>query len=443
MNGLSLTILTILIAYLVGAIPFGYLIALARGVDITALGSGNIGATNVGRVLGKRFGILVFILDFAKGAVPTGIGCYLAGSAEDVLPVAAGLAAVIGHMFPIYLRFKGGKGVATGAGTVFVLLPVPASVAMLAWLCTLIAFRYVSLASLVAAVVLCIVRVFSASGPFDPGHIVLTAFCFLAGGLVVIRHRGNIARLRHGTENRIRDSSTMHTFTKIVHVMSLGLWFGTVIFFSFVVGLSLLATFEQLTANPQRPDWLPLPAGFDKPAPSPRFPTPLAKEQGSRLFGAAVSPLFVWYFGIQTVCAVLALATALPLSRAQPTRVNRIRTAVLALALLSLGVDWWLDWEVHSRRDARSKTSDAVLETLRDSSTVPETLVQAADSARADFGRWHGYSLLANFATILLVTVAMAMAAMLPSVVQSPPAVEGSGMELAEKTGQSAGTTSP
>src|SRR6266446_5037895 len=117
-------LLTPLAGYLIGSIPFGYLVARSRGVDIFRHGSGNIGATNVGRVLGKRFGIFVFVLDFAKGAVPTGIARSVAGSAEDLLPVAAALAAVIGHMFPVYLRFKGGKGVATGAGVVFVLLPL-------------------------------------------------------------------------------------------------------------------------------------------------------------------------------------------------------------------------------------------------------------------------------------------------------------------------------
>ncbi len=429
MHGLPAMLFTILIAYLVGAIPFGYLIARARGVDITALGSGNIGATNVGRVLGRRFGILVFILDFAKGAIPTGIARSIAGSAEDLLPVVAGLAAVIGHMFPVYLRFKGGKGVATGAGVVFVLVTLPASVALFAWVCTLLAFRYVSLASLVAAAVLCVVRVFSASEPFAPEHLVLTGFCFLAGGLVVVRHRGNIDRLRRGTENRIRDSFTMQTFTKIVHVMSLGLWFGTVVFFTFVVGLTLLGTFDRLTdptVNPQRPVWLPMPPGFEKDPPSDRFPSPLAKEQGRRLFGVAVGSLFIWYFGIQTVCAILALATAVPWSRT--SKVHRFRTGVLALALLTVGVNWWLDWEVNARRTVRSDTSDKVLLALRDQSMAPPDLVRAADSARADFDRWHTYSLFANFATLLLVTVAMALAAKLPAdePLSVAPSAEGS-----------------
>src|SRR5436305_1462149 len=131
---------TILGAYLFGAIPFGYLVAKSRGVDILREGSGNIGATNVGRVLGKRFGILVFLFDFAKGALPALSGRWL-NTPEvmellggDGLPVLAGLAAFVGHMFPVYLRFRGGKGVATGAGVVSVLVPGPTLAALLAWL---------------------------------------------------------------------------------------------------------------------------------------------------------------------------------------------------------------------------------------------------------------------------------------------------------------------
>src|SRR3954453_20784431 len=119
-------------AYLIGAIPFGWLIARSRGIDLFHAGSGNIGATNVGRVLGRKFGLLVFALDFLKGAVPVAV-------VRSVLPdepwaaVAAGLAAFVGHMFPVYFRFRGGKGVATGAGVVAMLLPGPTAVAVVVW----------------------------------------------------------------------------------------------------------------------------------------------------------------------------------------------------------------------------------------------------------------------------------------------------------------------
>src|SRR5438094_8220534 len=118
---------TVLLSYLVGAVPFGYAVARWRGVDILRHGSGNIGATNVGRVLGKRFGILVFLLDFAKGFVPTLTALRLASELHESLDpewagVAAGLSAFLGHLFPVYLGFRGGKGVATGAGVVSVLV---------------------------------------------------------------------------------------------------------------------------------------------------------------------------------------------------------------------------------------------------------------------------------------------------------------------------------
>src|SRR3989440_9597467 len=145
-----------LAAYLIGALPFGYLIARSRGVDILQAGSGNIGATNVGRILGKRFGVLVFFLDFAKGAFPVALAPWVGRRFDSDVPsetlsVIAGLGAFLGHLFPIYLRFRGGKGVATGAGVVAVLLPVPATAAAVVWLACLCGLRYVSIASILAA----------------------------------------------------------------------------------------------------------------------------------------------------------------------------------------------------------------------------------------------------------------------------------------------------
>src|SRR5262249_13807282 len=162
MTGL-LVLATALLGYLVGAIPFGYLVARARGINIFEHGSGNIGATNVGRVLGRKFGLLVFVLDFCKGALPAAAGWALAPRlsedlAPDLLGVVAGVAALLGHLFPVYLRFHGGKGVATAAGVVTVLLPGPALGALLAWLVVVSATRYVSFASLCAALVLCLLR---------------------------------------------------------------------------------------------------------------------------------------------------------------------------------------------------------------------------------------------------------------------------------------------
>src|SRR5207248_280320 len=141
-------------AYLLGSVPFGYLVGRARGVDLLALGSRNIGATNAGRVLGARWGVLVFFLDAAKGALPV-LAARAAASAVgepfEALGVTAGVAAFLGHLFPLYLGFRGGKGVATGAGVVAVLLPLPTLAALLLWLLVAVTTRYVSLASLLAA----------------------------------------------------------------------------------------------------------------------------------------------------------------------------------------------------------------------------------------------------------------------------------------------------
>lgn len=189
-------------AYLVGAIPFGYLAGRAKGVDVRRLGSGNIGATNVGRVLGRPYGVAVFVLDAAKGFAPAACAGWVLGGAAPLVPVLAGFAAILGHLFPVYLRFRGGKGVATAAGVLAALAPSTTLVALAVWAGVLAAFRIVSLASMVAAVALPV-----AFGLLDPRAFAERApvfwFCVATGILVVVRHRANLARLRAGTEPRI------------------------------------------------------------------------------------------------------------------------------------------------------------------------------------------------------------------------------------------------
>jgi acyl phosphate:glycerol-3-phosphate acyltransferase len=193
-------------AYLAGAVPFGYLVGRARGVDVMKAGSGNIGATNVGRLLGFRWGALVFLLDFAKGAVPV----FLAGllpPPEDLyphtLPVVAGVAAFLGHLFPVYLGFKGGKGVATGAGVIAVLVPVATVIVLAAWGVILYLTRYVSLASLLAAALLFALRLTLYPAPWSDEQIVVTLFCLVGTLIVFLRHHANIRRLLAGTEHRV------------------------------------------------------------------------------------------------------------------------------------------------------------------------------------------------------------------------------------------------
>jgi acyl-phosphate glycerol 3-phosphate acyltransferase len=412
------TSLTLLLSYLLGAVPFGYLVARARGIDIFEEGSGNIGATNVGRVLGRKFGVLVFFLDFAKGAVPVAVASWLADRLDlslppHTLPVLAGLAAFLGHLFPLYLNFRGGKGVATGAGVVAFLLPLPAAAAVGVWLAVVCATRYVSLASLLAVAALVVGRLLTAPSLFGAEAVILNLFCLLAAGLVVERHRGNITRLLHGNENQLKDSPAMQLLTRTVHVLAVGLWFGTTVFFTFVVGLVLFGHFDKLATAPakEQPSWLAIPPEFTKPPPGDKFPNPLTKDIGSRIGGEAVGPIFPWYYGIQAVCGVLALATALGWYwlPGQTGTLPKVRVVVLLLALVTVGIGGWMEGVVHELREKRNDATDAA---LRD----PEPAkIQAAEEARAAFGRWHFYSLMVNFATLGLVTVGMALVARLPA----------------------------
>src|ERR1043166_5940568 len=225
-----------LAGYLIGAVPCGYLVARARGVDIFKQGSGNIGATNVARVLGRPLGVLVFVLDFAKGAVPVIAAWVLheamAGASEGTdawLEVLTGIAAFLGHLFPFYLGFRGGKGVATGLGVVTVLVPGPAIAALGVWFAAVLAWHYVSLASILAVVALVTVQWAATRDLTGPR----TIFCLVAGALVILKHRTNIGRLLQDRENRIREGGIMFRIGKSLHVLAVGLWFGTAIFFSF------------------------------------------------------------------------------------------------------------------------------------------------------------------------------------------------------------------
>lgn len=204
-------------AYLLGSIPFGLLIGLARGVDIRESGSGNVGATNAGRVLGKGWGLLCFLLDVLKGLVPTlgyGLWAGLAGittepgesrTLEALAWMAVAAAAVFGHVFPIWLKFKGGKGVATGLGVLLGFWPVltlPGVAAGLLWVALVKLNGYVSLASVAASAALPVLAIISGlCWQRDSGEIAVYAgVCAVLAVLIAVRHRGNLRRLREGTE---------------------------------------------------------------------------------------------------------------------------------------------------------------------------------------------------------------------------------------------------
>ncbi len=408
---MTITVAAALAAYFVGAIPVGYLVGRWRGIDIFQHGSGNIGATNVGRVLGWRCGILVFVLDFAKGALPAAAASAL-GAAQAIEPavlpgVAAGLAAFVGHLFPIYLGFRGGKGVATGAGVVTVLLPIPMLAALAAWIVVLVASRYVSLASVAAALVLCGTYFALTDEPLGRASLILSLFCLVAVGLVVVKHAGNLGRLLHGNENRLGDRPIMRLASKTIHVLAVGLWFGMAVFFSFPVALSLFGSFETMAESPDRPSWFPLPNEFKLAG--------LQKDQGTRAAGFAISPLFDHYFLWQGVCGLLATVTALGWSKAEPgRRIHGLRTALLLAGLATVVVGWPIERQVSELRQTRNKTSDELLAKWKQEghfTNVVETAIKEAQAARVEFGRWHVWSLMVNFVTIVFVTLAMALTA--------------------------------
>ncbi len=194
----------LLLAYVAGATPFGYLVAKAKGVDIRQHGSGNIGATNVIRVLGKKIGIPVFILDVLKGLLPVLVArlwCHRAGMDATWPMLLAAMGSVLGHNFTFWLGFKGGKGVATSAGALLAVLPVALGAAVLVWLGCFFATRYVAVASIVAGISLPLTVLVQRALTGNPS-LPLLGFAVLIGLLAVWRHRSNISRLRAGTENR-------------------------------------------------------------------------------------------------------------------------------------------------------------------------------------------------------------------------------------------------
>ena len=188
--------------FFLGSLPFGFWLAKAKGVDIRKKGSGNIGATNVGRILGKEWGYLVFALDALKGwlAVWVAAEFFQAGDGGSVL---TGMAAVAGHVFSPWLDFKGGKGVATSAGVLLGLAPAVLFSSALIWGASFAVKRIVSVSSLLAATAFPFLVMY-----LEPGRKVLLLAAFALGGLVWYRHRDNLHRLMAGTENGFRKTKS-------------------------------------------------------------------------------------------------------------------------------------------------------------------------------------------------------------------------------------------
>ena len=206
--------LAIIAAYLLGSVPVGVIIAGAHGKNLRSIGSGNIGATNVSRALGRRWAYLCFLLDVLKGLVPMLVaGTFIEMSDPNPgllsLWLAVGCAAILGHIFPIYLKFKGGKGVATSLGVALGLWPyytICATVAFAIWAATVLLWRYISLASIAASIAFPVALILTIV--LTPGWNFANLWPLLAAAIaipvmVIVRHRENIKRLIAGTESKV------------------------------------------------------------------------------------------------------------------------------------------------------------------------------------------------------------------------------------------------
>ncbi len=222
---MTVWVICVVCAFIAGSIPFGVLIARARGINIQEHGSKNIGATNVGRVLGKKLGIICFVLDVLKGSIPALVAGNLAGTFgkqldsigtnDMLLWIAVTFAALLGHMYPPWLNWKGGKGVATTFGgmvAMWPLLTVPVLLAMCVWILSLVLFKIVSLASVVAAASLPIMTlgwVYWQTGSLSIAHSwPMIGVTTLIASLVLWKHRSNIHRIARGQEPTLHSCIT-------------------------------------------------------------------------------------------------------------------------------------------------------------------------------------------------------------------------------------------
>lgn len=194
-------------SYVIGSVPWGYLIGKLHGKDIRQLGSGNIGATNVTRVIGPFSGKICFALDLLKGFFPVLIVSIMIqkGTIEDyngLIQIIAALGAVIGHIFSIFLKFKGGKGISTSAGALLAMAPPAFLISGVVWVVVFLLSRYVSLASIAAAAVLPVSATFISLSKLYPISPYILIFLYILAAVAILRHTSNIKRLLNGTENR-------------------------------------------------------------------------------------------------------------------------------------------------------------------------------------------------------------------------------------------------
>lgn len=391
------------IAYLIGSIPFGYLIGRACGVNLFERGSGNVGATNTGRVLGRPLGLSVFALDFLKGALPVALVEPLAmmwdaeGSAAlrppQLLKVGAAACAFLGHLFPIYLGFRGGKGVATGAGAIVVLVPIPAAIALGTWALAALATRMVSLASLAALSVLAAARLIFKPDPWGDANWLVTAFCLVGSLVVVAKHRSNILRIWNGAESRIDDGPRRRLALRMAHLLAVGFWFGSGTFFVFVATVPIFDSFAEVVKtqpNSRTANVRIVPEGTSEKQ---------RDQLANGLAGAAVGPIFPRFFLLSAVCGWVALWSAWAWNVGA---IGRWRFRLCALAALGVAIGWPLSMYVSDLRIERFSEDAAI-----------------ASAASAAFGPWHVASLLLSIVVSVLTGVLLLMAAKMPEEVAS------------------------
>ena len=385
-----------LLAYLIGAIPFGYLVGRARGVNLFHVGSGNIGATNAGRILGRPLGGLVFVLDFLKGALPVAFIEPLARLAgadptepAELLRVGTAAATFLGHLFPVYLGFRGGKGVATGAGAIFVLVPIPAAIALATWALAVLATRLVSLASIAAVAALSAARLAFKLDPWSDANWLVTAFCLVGSLVVVIKHRSNLRRIWNDTESRIDDGPRRRLVLRMLHLLAVGFWFGSGTFFVFVATVPIFDSFADVVKtqpNVRTANVRIVPEGT----------TEAQRDRlASGLAGAAVGPVFPRFFLVSAICAWVALWTAYAW---KGRGAGRWRLGLCALAALGVAVGWPLSRYVSELRLLRFAEDAAI--------------AQAATEA---FGPWHVASLFLSMAVSVLTGAILMLAAKVPA----------------------------
>jgi acyl phosphate:glycerol-3-phosphate acyltransferase len=374
-----IVLLAFFLAYLIGSVPYGYLIGRLKGVNLLEVGSKNIGATNAGRVLGKPYAVIVFALDFLKGALPTigvvaALGAISPGFMESVdspewLRVAAAAGALLGHMLPLFLGFRGGKGVATGAGVVAVLTPIPMLIALGVWGIAALGTKYVSVASIASAITLLVARMILTPDPFHYDANIVTFFIALGVVIVIVKHRSNLQRLRDGTENRIGFGRWQPRTVSMLHFLAAGFAFGGGFFFNFLAAPAIFASFTRVVAE----------APSDRTAMQPiGSPDGDKAAMASALAGSAVGPIFPRHFFAQIGCAIVILFTV------------RGKWGVLMASLLLIlaVVGWPISQEVSRLRIER----------------------YTIESARAAFGQLHLVSLGMSALSSILSGVLVARA---------------------------------